>query len=166
MLDQDAFGNWLSGFADGEGTFVLYLHRNKYKSGTYETHRAFFSLGLRADDEEILYEIQRFWKVGRILSGKANKGSRPRQVIRINSARELVEVVIPHFERYPLRSKKSRDFLIWRKGAELLYAVNRRGFLNSCVEGKWTQDERQRFRVLIAALSEQRKYETRHILHV
>jgi hypothetical protein len=50
----------------------------------------------------------------------------PLRTIRITAVGDLVRVVIPHFERYPLKTKKKNDFRIWRQAVELLAAVQKR----------------------------------------
>lgn len=45
----------------------------------------------------------------------------PQKKFVINRLEDLVHVVIPHFEKYPLQAKKAKDFEIWRGIVLLVY---------------------------------------------
>ena len=38
----------------------------------------------------------------------------------VQSLRDITNVIIPHFEKYPLITQKRADFLLFKKGVELL----------------------------------------------
>jgi hypothetical protein len=39
---------------------------------------------------------------------------------RINNVKDLMEVVIPHFEKYPLITKKRADYVLFKQVVELM----------------------------------------------
>src|SRR5262245_20085151 len=150
-IDRDAFGHWLSGFADGESSFVLYAVSDA-SDGRRESLRAVFRLSLRVDDAEIIELIRSFWNCGTLTyhaaSGPSVNG-KPVISFSISGIKDLVTVVIPHFERHPLRSKKQRDFAIWKEGVALIPAVSTRPHPCTCVPwrqqagiSKWLIQER------------------------
>lgn len=66
----------------------------------------YFFINLHVKDLSILLEIKEFFGVGSISS---NKGL---ALYQVNSLKDLVNVIIPHFELYPLLTKKKADFII------------------------------------------------------
>jgi LAGLIDADG endonuclease len=169
ITDRDAFGHWLSGFVDGEGHFCLYhLRHKKYRHGSYMT--AHFDMAVRDDDSDIIGEIREFWNAGTCCFPKPRPGCKENGKIRFSVSRvsDLVNTVIPHFEKYPLRAKKRRDFLVWKQGVQILADIMARPNLGHGRNGvpKTTAQERELFKALVDTLKLQRKYETRTLLDV
>jgi LAGLIDADG endonuclease len=117
---DSAFGHWLAGLADGEGCFIVY----PVNGAQYATR---FTIRLRVDDWPMLEEIHR-----RTAIGTLNRESRPRGTAWGDLARWTVETkaacvaLVELFDTYPLRSKKARDYALWRE-AVLLRATRSRG---------------------------------------
>jgi len=122
MIDP-AFGNWLAGFADGEGYFMV--------AGRPPSDLApRFGIGLRADDRDILDEIRDRWGIGYINRrhytdcgsrkqfNATGYKSRPQYTLRV-SKKEALVVVVETFDRFPLRTKKANDFVLWREAVAL-----------------------------------------------
>ena len=59
-------------------------------------------------DKDLLYKVQSYFGVGGIRVNK-NSGS---VIYSVNSVRDLINIIIPHFIKYPLRSAKVLDFQI------------------------------------------------------
>ena len=161
ITDRDGFGHWLSGFTDGEGSFILgFLRRAPYPS----CPRASFSIGLRSDDEEILYSIKEFLGVGIICNRHAKpEGERKRQTDYVVSrAIDLENVIVPHFERYPLRAKKARDFSLWRAGVAIIATAQRRPMVlrRFGAARRYTESECVQFQAIDNALRKQRCFES------
>src|SRR5262245_47081776 len=116
-IDRNDFGHFLSGLVAGEGYFLLYFTRNK--TAIFHVPWAQFGNNLRADDRPILDLARSFWGCGRITKHQ-KKRANPAMAYRIHSVRFLNDCLIPHFERYPLRAKKTGDFLIWKEGVRLI----------------------------------------------
>jgi len=164
---RDAFGMWLSGFVDGEGCFQINRRKHRIAPCGFAWVLV-FSLGLRADDIGILYEVQHFWNTGRVsvehphLNGyRAN----PSAVYRVGSLRQHREVIVPHFLRYPLRAKKARDFEVWREAVRHASEVGARramakaGRHRSGMVAKWQDADHDYMQQLMMTLREGRKYD-------
>ncbi len=166
ILDRQFFGAWLSGFTDGEGSFILPYTCNS-KRGNHYTPSARFTINLRSDDAEILYIIQSFWGCGRVkLNGLTDKRNpNPHMVFNVHDLASLQGIVVPHFDAFPLLAKKSRDFVIWKQAVALLHGISlrprtwirkpggNRGFIP-----KWVEKETKEFLAFREALQKQRLY--------
>lgn len=136
LSEHEAFGHWLSGFCDGEASFNLNMGAKQVSSQ--------FTLKLRADEVPILEEIRSFWRgIGSLTVQKTRSGHlNPMAVYQVAGINDL-PTVVEHFERFPLRSRKARDFVHWRAGVNLHAYVaqqdfRRRGY-NQGVFPKWTR---------------------------
>jgi hypothetical protein len=98
---------YITGFVDGEGSFIVSINPNsRYKTG-YRV-KATFSIGLHKKDLALLKLIKKFFGVGNITS-LTEDGVQ----LRVTDLKEL-EVIISHFYKYPLMTKKSADFLLFK----------------------------------------------------
>jgi hypothetical protein len=69
---------------------------------------------LHIKDLSLLYRIESFFGVGNI-SINAESVS-----YQVNSLKFLTEVIIPHFEKYPLLTQKRADFLLFKMVIKLM----------------------------------------------
>lgn len=75
-----------------------------------------FSIGLHIKDLDLLTNIRNFWGVGNIIISKQGNVA----TYHVQSIKDMVNVIIPHFNKYPLQTKKLRDFLIFKLIIEIL----------------------------------------------
>lgn len=165
-IDRDAFGHWLSGFTDGEGCFVLRVGKAKWQPKGFPT--ACYQILLRCDDRPILERIHAYFGCGSLctLIRATTPNGKPQTNFTVRKIPDLMGVVVPHFDRFPLHAKKARDYVIWRKGVELLHRVHIRKRVMRHVNGncrkgcydKWTDSERDEFASLATALRAQRVF--------
>ena len=106
---------FLTGFADAESSFmVLVLKEPNNKIGW--TVKPRFSIGLHKKDVGILNLIKSYLSnTGSIL--KQGKNS---MQYRVSSLRDITNVVIPHFNKYPLITQKRADFLLFKEIVDLI----------------------------------------------
>jgi LAGLIDADG DNA endonuclease family protein len=155
-IDLAYFGAWLSGFTDGEGCFNLYFT-------SHNTPGAAFTIALRQDDDAVLRLIQSFWGCGRLyLNSRITVGKRVFTAqYSVNVVPDLARILVPHFQRFPLFAKKSRDYLIWKEGIALICSRERRGKDKNGQFGKrWTDEEKSQFAILYHSLKTQREFDT------
>ena len=83
----------------------MYKHSGKTGWGVLPS----FTLHLHSKDLSLLYSIQNFFGVGNVFGDKEDKSVK----IIVSKMSDLINVIIPHFKKYPLLSAKSVDFQLW-----------------------------------------------------
>jgi hypothetical protein len=129
--EQDRFGRWLTGFAESRGRFRLFMRREiaTDEDGAYGVPTAEFRLRLEIgedDVETILAEIYKFWGSDIFDSWRWRSSVRlqpPLLLYGISNIEKLMDIVLPHFDRYSLSGPKRHEFAIWREGVELIHRV-------------------------------------------
>ena len=116
ILEMD-ISSYLSGYADGEGCFCVTVNRSKRHRFGWDI-RPSFSVSQNHDRMDILELFQDRFECGTIRPDRSDKTVK----YEVRSVSELVERVIPHFERYPLISGKRHDF---ERFAEICRMMNR-----------------------------------------
>jgi hypothetical protein len=107
---------WVLGFVDGEGCFSLGLVRQTRRQGRagYGTGYQVFHEFVVAQGErslECLHDLRDFFGVGMVLVNRRHDDHRePMHRYVVRRRKDLIDVVIPFFREYPLRSAKRRDF--------------------------------------------------------
>ncbi len=96
---------YLSGYADGEGCFCVAISKSRRHAFGWEI-RPSFSVSQNHDRAEILWMYKQHFGCGSIRPDRSDKTLK----YEVRSVRDLVEKVIPHFEKYPLLSSKRKDF--------------------------------------------------------
>jgi LAGLIDADG endonuclease len=107
---------WVVGFVDGEGCFSIGFvrqpdraRRKGYRTGYQVSHEFVVTQG--AKSVSCLRELVRFFGVGGVLPNRRydnHKEHLYRYGVRARA--ELVSVIIPFFESYPMKSAKQEDF--------------------------------------------------------
>jgi hypothetical protein len=81
----------------------------------------------------------------------------------VNRIGDCHDVIVPFFERYKLRSKKNRDFTIWREIVSFCHVIKKsppkiiRRYGAGCVP-KWTPHLLEQATMLVNKLKAIRKY--------
>lgn len=104
---------FVTGFTDAEGSFSLSISASsKYSSGFLV--KLLFDIGLDKRDQALLEKIQSYFGVGKIYA-------RGKSVIdyRVQSVEEL-EVIINHFDSYPLITQKWADYHLFKMAFEII----------------------------------------------
>ena len=119
---------WVIGFVDGEGCFSIgfirqqdRMNRKGYKTGYQVSHE--FAVTQGAKSIEVLHELKKFFKVGQVVINRRHDNHKEhlhRYVVR--SRKDLLEVIIPFFERNRMRTSKQQDF---EKFAQCVGMVNK-----------------------------------------
>lgn len=113
--------DYVCGFVDGEGSFVISISKHKTKKLGLDARLA-FEIELRADDEEILKSIQETLECGRIYYLNYERyGWNPHVELKVSSIVDIRDKLIPFFQKHSLRGKKRNSFAIFVQAAELFY---------------------------------------------
>ena len=98
--------NYISGYVDGEGCFsVSFSKREKLRIG-WEVKPS-FCVGQNYDRREVLDLMMSYFNCGHI---RRDWGDRTLKY-EVRKLDDLLNKVIPHFEKFPLKSAKQKDFL-------------------------------------------------------
>ncbi|MBI2054922.1 MAG: LAGLIDADG family homing endonuclease [Candidatus Sungbacteria bacterium] len=113
MLTSD----YIVGLTDGEGSFTAYIRppmkAHGSKSYRVECH---YYIKLRDDDRPLLDNVQKFFGLGAVVFQKENRPNHHHTYrFQVNNLEDLKNHIIPFFEKHPLRSKKIRDFELFKK---------------------------------------------------
>lgn len=119
MKDTESFLAWFAGFVAGDGSFNITPTANN-------TFRCELAIKLRDDDLSTLMEIQERLGIGtiaRMRSCPGQHGTVQWRVCGIDDNLRLIEI----FDLHPVRSKKQKDYEIWRLGVLEISKGRRKG---------------------------------------
>jgi len=129
MPNTSVFQNvcwYLSGYADGEGSFcVSFSPRSKLRAKLEV--RPSFSVSQNSDRSEVLKLFQKTLDCGTIRPDRSDKTLK----FEVRSLSEINEKVIPFFEKYQLKSSKSKVFLLF---SEICRTMVKKGSLEKIVD--------------------------------
>ena len=96
---------YISGYVDGEGYFTVSISPRAKLLAGWEV-RPSFSVSQNGDRAEVIHALQAYFGCGSIRPDRSDK------TLKWETRRleDLLERVVPHFERYPLLSGKQLDF--------------------------------------------------------
>jgi hypothetical protein len=97
------FTEWLVGFTDGDGTFSMTLGKNNSWQFT-------FKIGISAWNYRALYHMKKNLGCGSITAD----GTTILQ-FRIRDTKHLAAYLFPHFDKFPLRTSKYYDYLLFKE---------------------------------------------------
>jgi len=105
---------WISGFVDGEGTFYVGINKNLTMTSGYQVLPE-FRIVQHKKDIKVLYALKIYFKCGVV---RVNHDDR--YELRIRSIKHINEIIIPHFDKYPLLTQKKFDFIKFKKIISLI----------------------------------------------
>ena len=112
---------WISGFVDGEGTFYVGINPNNTMLNKIQILPE-FRVVQHKKDIKLLYALKSYFKAGVV---RINDDDR--YELRIRKIQDLREIVIPHFQKYPLITQKKFDFI---KFTKIVSLINQNEHLN------------------------------------
>ena len=96
--------SYISGFVDGEGCFCISFTPSQRHRFGWEV-RPSFSVSQNSDRAELLVQIQDSWECGSIRPDRSDNTLK----FEVRKIEDLVEKVLPHFQKFPLLSSKRFD---------------------------------------------------------
>ena len=114
--------DYIVGLTDGEGCFYINVRppdrRYQGSKTGIETH---FYIKLREDDLSLLNQAKSFFRCGGVYYQKEKRKNHSACYrFEINSQKDIQEVLIPFFDKHPLKSKKKKNYLIFREIAMII----------------------------------------------
>jgi hypothetical protein len=105
---------WVTGFTDAEGTFTVVIDKFPKRTLGWRIQSK-FQISLHVRDLLLLLQIQQFFgSIGSVsVSGNLAFYS-------VSSIKDLVQIIIPHFLKYPLLTQKGADFILFKQIVELM----------------------------------------------
>jgi hypothetical protein len=97
--------SYISGYVDGEECFTVSISPRTALRVGWEV-RPSLSVSQNGDRIEVLLDIQRYFGCGTLRPDRSDRTVK----WEVRTLPLLISAVIPHFDRYPLRSGKQRDF--------------------------------------------------------
>lgn len=104
---------YITGFVDGEGCFTISIFKDSRMLTGWQV-KPIFKISLHKKDRALLESIQRSLGVGKIY--KHGKDSLD---FRVSSLKNI-RVVLNHFDKYPLITKKFADYLLFKQAVKLV----------------------------------------------
>ena len=106
---------WVTGFVDAEGTFSLKISKSSTTRSGWNVVPE-FQIILHSRDLLLLRKIHSYFGIGIV----KERGDRNQAYYSVQSARAIANVIIPHFDKYPLITQKRADYLLFKQGIGLL----------------------------------------------
>ena len=100
---------YITGYVDGEGCFTVTFNMKAKALLGWEL-RPSFSVSQNEDRRQVLDIIQEYFGCGYVRRDYADKTVK----FEIRDHSQLKQKVIPHFEKFPLLSRKQNDFELFR----------------------------------------------------
>lgn len=114
---------YVTGFSDAEASFhIQMIERTSFSSGWKVSPH--FSLHLHKNDLALIYKIQSFFGNGAAI-GSIYQGT-DHVTFKVISISQLIENIIPHFDKYPLITQKRLDYELFKK---VVYLINNKEHL-------------------------------------
>ena len=105
---------WVVGFVDGGGCFFVGINPHPEMTAGFQVLPE-FTVVQHQRDVQLLHALKEFFGCGVVRTNHAE-----RMAYRVRAVDHLNEIIIPFFERHPLKSKKNVDFAKFRKIVQLM----------------------------------------------
>ena len=106
---------YVSGYVDGEGCFsVSFSRRQKFLVG-WETKPS-FSVSQNEERSQVLLLMKDYFGCGFMRRDFSDKTLK----YEVRSLDDLIQKIIPHFNKYPLLSSKQKDFELFKRVCYLM----------------------------------------------
>lgn len=110
---KDLDPNWIAGFTEAEGCFFVVVQENTAK-GSHQIKLG-FQVSQHVRDTLLIKSLINYFECGRTEpAGKSGIS------FRITKVKNIIDVVNPFFEKYPLLGSKAKDFKDWKEIAQLM----------------------------------------------
>jgi hypothetical protein len=155
VLSDEAFGWHFTGLVDGEGYFGVGRNRKTKNWGVC------FQIEMRYDEIDHITAIKQRMNCGNIHFLKTYTRPNAKPCLRwvVSKGLDLANVIVPHFDRFPLQLKKARDFPVWKACVLLYFKVGQRSGRGPRCK-VWTTEENAFMADSMAQLKAIRQYDS------
>lgn len=106
--------NWIAGFASGEGNFSIKIMKGTNKIG-YRVQLK-FRLVQHIRDKLLMQVVNKYFNTGNIYKYSEKSAV----VLEIFKFSDIVNIILPFFDKYPILGVKHLDYLDWCKVVKLM----------------------------------------------
>ncbi len=99
---------WITGFVDGEGCFHVGINKSSDMTIGFQVLPE-FTVVQHQRDVQVLHALKAYFNCGVV---RTNHGDR--MAYRVRGLEHLLEIIVPFFEKYELKTKKRIDFIKFR----------------------------------------------------
>ena len=118
-------GSYITGFVDGEGSFLVSFSMREKMSIGIEA-RPSFTVSQHERSAEVLKMLLRHFACGSLRHNRSDQTVK----YEVRSLKDLIERIIPHFESFPLQTSKRNDYEHIKK---ICFLMQKKAHLN--IEG-------------------------------
>lgn len=104
---------WIVGFVDGEGCFNLDVHRKEDMRWKLQMQPE-FTVVQNEVDIQLLYAFKDFFGCGSVGGNRRDKHG-TRYHYRVKNVKDLIEKIIPFFDKHSLKTKKKIEYMRFRR---------------------------------------------------
>lgn len=119
---------YITGLADAESTFTLKI--SKQKNGSWGINPV-FRIELHNKNSLLLKKVKYLFGVGNLRDNIRRTSTKNlTSTYSVESTKDFLNVIIPHFDKYPLLTQKAADFILLK---QIVEKINRKEHLSSKV---------------------------------
>lgn len=104
--------NWVTGFTDAEGCFTVDIFDKYHPRRSEWRFIPCFQIELHIRDLNLLLDLKSYFNGAGNISTRSNRDSAN---YRIRDLKSIIDIVIPHFDKYPLISQKCSDYTLFKE---------------------------------------------------
>jgi len=108
--------SFISGFVEGEGCFCVSFSRRK-KLNTGIEVRPSFSISQNKRNLPLIKKIHEIFSCGSVRFSRRDQTYK----FEVRSIKDLIKIVIPFFDKYPLAGTKNNDFKNFKQICQMVY---------------------------------------------
>nr|QCW06949.1 hypothetical protein [Drechslerella brochopaga] len=114
-VNHKSFDPWfVTGLVDAEGSFTVSVLKSSSTNIGW-TVNARFKLTVHITDTDLLLNLKKYFEdVGNIVIFKNTC------TYRVDKLKDIMEVIVPHFDKYPLTTQKLADYILFKEIISLM----------------------------------------------
>ncbi len=106
---------WIVGFVDGEGCFHVGINPHKEMTTGFQVLPE-FTVVQHQRDVQVLHALKGHFGCGVV---RVNHGDR--MAYRVRGIKDLSELIVPFFNKHPLKTRKNVEFIKFRRILQLMH---------------------------------------------